>query len=165
MQITPGVVTLFAPSSFNLGSISFSYADQNLTGQFTEYFIVDDGKWSNSGYFTTITSSALQQSGGSATIPATNVALKIANVTGTNGTIGVDLLSGTVNSHVSIPLGLINYQSLDDVGVTYLRKVAAESNWILGKYGNKPYLQVTVPAYQAIGLYTGTLTYTLYENL
>lgn len=163
LEIAAGVITLFAPSNFDLWIITINSSTQYLTWQFMDYFIVDDAQWSNSGYYTTLASSALNQSWGSAFIPAENIALKIDNITGTNGTIGVDLLSGTANTGVAIPLWLTNYTPMDGLGQTYIKRNPGENDGILGKYGNKPYIQITIPAYQRVGIYTGTLTYTLFQ--
>jgi hypothetical protein len=34
----------------------------------------------------------------------------------------------------------------------------------IGKYKIKPKLKITIPPYQTLGNYTGTITYTLIEN-
>lgn len=55
------------------------------------------------------------------------------------------------------------YQSLDTARQLIIRNTAA-NNGIIGQYGVLPQMQVIIPAYQAVGSYTGTLTYTLYTN-
>jgi hypothetical protein len=55
------------------------------------------------------------------------------------------------------------FQSLDTPRQLIIRNVGA-NNGIIGQYGVLPQMQLIIPAYQAVGTYTGTLTYTLYSN-
>jgi hypothetical protein len=58
---------------------------------------------------------------------------------------------------------MAGYQSLDTARQLINRNTAANF-WVVGQYGVLPDMQLVIPAYQSVGVYTATLTYTLYEN-
>jgi hypothetical protein len=57
----------------------------------------------------------------------------------------------------------LNYTPLNNA-ITFIKRDNAANAGKLGRYSTAPWLQVTVPAYQAVGAYQATLTYTIIEN-
>jgi hypothetical protein len=62
-----------------------------------------------------------------------------------------------------IATGIQSYQVANTTTTFIKRDTAANSN-VKGQYGSKLWIRVDVPSYHPIGSYTGTITYTLYEN-
>ncbi|HMT01355.1 MAG TPA: hypothetical protein PKC14_03435, partial [Candidatus Absconditabacterales bacterium] len=106
------------------------------------------------GYYTTLQSTNL--TGPNGPIAASNVAVKVTST-------GTVLLTGAANPRVVVADTLVAYQALNSP-VTFIKRDTAANSGVIGKYGSYPFLQVSVPAFQAIGNYTATLTYTLIEN-
>ena len=48
--------------------------------------------------------------------------------------------------------------------MTFIKRENAENAGKLGRYAAFPWLQVKIPAYQSVGTYKATLTYTIIEN-
>ncbi len=96
---------------------------------------------------------------GGATIPRANVYMKTPAV----GNAGITTMAGTANTRVEVHSAMAAFQSLDAARQLIIRNTAANFG-VVGKYGTLPELQLVIPAYQAVGNYTATLTYTLYEN-
>lgn len=160
VQILPGNICIGSTGAFNFGSYTVSSSAQTVNGSFTSPFYVDDLKWSNTGYYTTVQLSwALTQSGGSGTIPAANAFMRTA----ATGNPGVTTLAGSANIRVWIDAWMAAYQSLDVARQLIERNLAANF-WVVGQYGVNPQMQLVIPAYQSVGTYTATLVYTLYEN-
>jgi hypothetical protein len=72
-------------------------------------------------------------------------------------------MAGTANTNVQVQSAMSSFQSLDTARQLIIRNTTT-NNGIIGKYGVLPQLQLLIPAYQAVGTYTGTITYTLYTN-
>lgn len=162
VDILPGNMCIGSTGAFTFGSFGASSASQTATGSFVGsggYFYVDDLRGSNSGYYTTVQLNADLTGPGINTILRTAVFMKTAAV----GSAWVTLLAGAANTNVVIQAGMSAYQSLDTARQLIIRNTAA-NNGIIGQYGVLPQMQVIIPAYQAVGSYTGTLTYTLYTN-
>lgn len=156
ITILPGDICIGNTGSFDFGNYTVTASSQTITGAFTDYFWVDDLKWSDTGYYTTLQLSGDLDGPGTATIPASSVSVKV------DSTASVTL-SGTANANVDLPVGLLSYTPLDSA-VTFLRRLTGANDGVVGKYGKYPELQIVVAAYQAVGDYVGTLVYTLYEN-
>jgi len=58
---------------------------------------------------------------------------------------------------------MASFQSLETPRQLIVRATGV-NNGLIGQYGTLPQMQLLIPAYQAVGTYTGTLTYTLYSN-
>lgn len=95
---------------------------------------------------------------GGASIPAANVAMKTTAV----GSAGVTLLTGTDNTRVVIHSGMGSYQALN-TPKRLIERNTTPNQGVIGKYGVLPQMQVTIPAYQSVGQYSGTLVFTLHE--
>jgi len=72
-------------------------------------------------------------------------------------------MAGSANTNVQIQASMSAFQSLNIVRQLIIRNTAT-NNGVIGQYGVLPQMQLIIPAYQAVGTYTGTLTYTLYTN-
>lgn len=145
----------------NLGTITASSVDETQAATFTNEFWVEDLKWADAGYYTTlqIASTGLQSATTSTDIPAANISVRTA----ATGNAWVTVMDWTANTNVVVDAWMANYQSLD-VARTFIKRDTAANAWLVGKYGAKPDIQVVVPKYTSVGNYTGVLTYTLIEN-
>jgi hypothetical protein len=162
LNINPGNLCIGSTGNFIFGSFTAASVVQSTSWSFVGtwwYFYVDDMRGSSSGYYTTVQLSTWLVSNGGSSIARSNVFMKTASV----GTLGVTLLDGMINNTVVIHSGMISYQTLD-IPRQLIGRVAWFNNGSVGKYGVLPQMQINVPAYQAVGTYTGTLLYTLYQN-
>ena len=158
VTINPGQLCIASENSLSFWSINMSTTQQNANATFGwSWFYVDDLKWADQGYYTTVQMSGAL-SNWNQTIPAANVAMKTTSV----WSAGVTTQAWTSNSRVIINSAMANFQSLDQA-----RRLIERTNWanywVVGRYWVLPQMQLTIPAYQAVGSYTWTLVYTLYE--
>jgi len=153
LNVISGKLSIGAPSLINFGEIRVSSSEQVIEINLDEsdYFMVEDLKALENGYYTTLSISDLVS--GKKSISAENVELKTFNVSN---------LAGSVN--LNVITSLFNYSKFTSERPVILIERKLDSNGIVGKYGVLPSLKVKVPAYQAKGKYTGILTYTLIEN-
>ncbi len=156
VELLPGTVSIFSTGAFDFGNYTVSSSAQTVTGAFTSYFSVEDLKGNNSGYYTTVQMSGNLVGPGGATINDENVAMSTT-------TTGVTVITGTTNPRVVVHNGMIAFQSLD-AARTLIKRDTAANFGVVGHYGTLPNMQVLIPAWTAVGTYTGTLVYTLYEN-
>ena len=150
-SIAPWDICIYAPSALHIWSINGSNTWQSMNIQ-SEYFTLDDSKWSLSGYYTTLSISDLTSTW--STISKSNIQIKADPIT---------TLSGSTNPAVILDSSILSFTSLSSP-VTFIKRNSGTWWGIKGIYWSKINLQVNIPAYQTIGTYTGTLTYTLYEN-
>ena len=157
VEIRGGTVQIAAPGTISFGEYTVSGTDQTLEvdTKAPGYFTVEDLKGAAAGYYTTL--SVTDLSAGSKTIAATNLKLKV-----TNGT--VHTLGGPGDANVKVPAKTQDYIEFPSSSPATLLERSADSKGLLGKYGVLPSFQLTIPAYQTLGSYTGTMTYTLIEN-
>lgn len=161
INILPGNMCIGSTGTFNFGSFAASSSIQTVTGAFVGsggYFYVDDLRGADVGYYTTVQVGNLAGPG-SATLGSGNVYVKTA----TQGSAGVTLMAGVANTNVQIQAAMSAYQSLNTARQLIIRNTGT-NNGLIWQYGVLPQLQIIIPAYQAVGTYTGTLTYTLYSN-
>lgn len=156
LTILGGNVTIGTTGSFDFGSFPVGSTNTNVEKQFTgsDYFWVDDMKGADAGYYTTLQVTDLTGTNG--TIAAANISTKVSSVT-------TSLINGTANANVVVSNTLLNYTPLNSA-VTFIKRDTAANAGKLGRYAAYPWLQVTIPAYQSVGSYHATLTYTLIEN-
>lgn len=153
VTVTEGDICIGSDGALDLGSHSVSTSAQVVSWTFADYFWVEDMKGNNTGYYTTLQMSGALDGPWTETIAASNVAVK------SDGNITT--LSGSNNSNVTVDIS--TFTTLDNA-VTYIKRDNGTNNGLIGKYGNKPELQLTIPAFQSVGQYTGTIVYTLIEN-
>ena len=157
VEIRGGTVQIEAPPTISFGKHTVSGAEQTseVDTKAPNYFSVEDLKGAAAGYYATLQITDL--SAGSKTIAATNLKLKV-----TNGT--VHTLGGPGDANVKVPAKTQDYIEFPSSSPATLLERSADSKGLLGKYGVLPSFQLTIPAYQTLGSYTGTMTYTLIEN-
>lgn len=157
VQILPGDVCIGTTGAFNFGSYTVSSSSQVRTGAFTSELWVEDLKWSNTGYYTTVQMSGNMTGPGSATIGSGNVSFRVPST-------GVTLMAWSTNTGVVLSGSTLTTFTALNSPITFLQRKNGANFGLIGKYGKIPELQILIPAYQSVGTYTGTLVYTLYEN-
>lgn len=162
VNILPGNMCIGSTGTFNFGTFAASSIAQTVSGAFVWsgwYFYVDDLKGADAWYYTTVQLAADLVGPGTSTLARTNIFMK----TPAQGSAGITTLAGTANTNVVVNAGMAAFQSLDTPRRLIERNTAANSGKI-GQYGVLPQMQIIIPAYQAVGSYSGSLTYTLYSN-
>jgi hypothetical protein len=159
VTINPGDICIGSTGAFNFGQYTVSSIAQTVNGTFSSPFWVDDLRGSNSGYYTTVQMSGVLQGPGASTISATNISMRTTAV----GNGGITTMAGSPNTNVVVNAGMSAFQTLNTP-----RRLIERVNWanfgLIGQYGVTPQMQLVIPAYQAVGSYTGTLVYTLYNS-
>jgi hypothetical protein len=79
------------------------------------------------------------------------------------GNAAITTMAGSSNSNVVVNAGMTSYQTLNTPR-RLIERVNGANFGLIGKYGATPSMQLIIPAYQAVGSYTGTLVYTLYNT-
>ncbi len=156
VEILPGDICIGTTGSFDFGQYMALSTGQTQNGSFSDEFWVDDLKWSNTWYYTTVQLSGNMQGPGASFIPAANVFMSVAWT-------WVTTIAGSVNPNVSVADGLLSYTPLNSA-VTFIRRPVWANNGLIGRYGKIPLMRVVIGAYQAVGTYTATMVYTIYEN-
>ena len=147
-----GNVCINSPTSMSFTEIVVSSSTGVYSGQ-SDYFDVDDQKGFDSGYYTTLEMSNLSGANGYI-IPNTQIQRKASSL---------DLLSGTANPNVTIDPLMNNYQ-IADSSYVFIKRDTAPNMRKKSRYGSKLDLEITISGYTPIDIYTGVITYTLYEN-
>lgn len=119
-----------------------------------DYFQVDDQRWLNSWYYTTLQLSNLTQLWGSGIIANTSIQWKADPLV---------LLWWTTNALVQLGAAWASYTTANTTS-TFIFRNTAPNALKTSRYGSKIWLRVNVPAYTNVWTYTWTITYTLYEN-
>jgi len=159
VTINPGDICIGSTGAFDFGQYTVSATAQTVNGTFSSPFWVDDLKGSNSGYYTTVQMSGVLQGPGSSTIPATNVSMKTTAI----GNAAITTMAWSSNANVVVNAGMAAYQTLNTPR-RLIERVNGANFGLIGKYGVTPQMQLIIPAYQAVGAYTGSLVYTLYNS-
>lgn len=146
-------VTITAPTNWDLQSGSAQGIDYTISGQ-SDYFTVSDWKGNNSGYYTTVSVSNLTSVMG-ATIPTTSMQIKADPIV---------TLSWAANASVIIDSGLSGSYTPVSGSMLFIKRNTGTGPGVVGTYWSKLRLKVSVPAFSPVGMYTGTVTYTLIEN-
>jgi cysteine-rich repeat protein len=118
----------------------------------SDYLSVTDTLGASSGYYTTLQITAL--SGVYTNIPTSRIAWQAT---------GVILLSGSANPAVTLGSAFTSFSYATGTA-TFLKRDAGTGAGIYGTYGSILQLRVDIPAYSIPDVYSGTLTYTLFEN-
>jgi hypothetical protein len=119
-----------------------------------DYFQVDDQRWLNSWYYTTLQLSNLSQVGWSGVINNSNIQWKADPLV---------LLWWTANTLVQLGAARGSYVNANTTS-TFIFRNNAPNSFRTSRYGSRLRLRVNVPAYANVGTYDGVITYTLYEN-
>lgn len=159
MQIIPGTVTIGSPVGLSFTStLNASDVAQTLEQSFNgvgDNFYIQDLKWADGGYSTTLQIS-WPLTAGASTIPTSNISFKSLSAS-------ASLLSGTANARVTLDNGAAAYQNFSSAR-TFLLRSNGTNNWTISRYGAQIALKVDIPAWQAVGTYTTSLVFTLIEN-
>ncbi len=140
------------PSNVNLWVIPTSTSDQDFSGQFSDYFWIEDLQWYITGHYTTIQCDGVYGSAGNT---LTWVYLKAGDLTPTL----VQWLSGNVH----IASGLANYTSILNP-ITYFYKPTSNINaGIVNTYWDKPWLKILIPWSTPPWSYSGTIVFSFYS--
>ena len=159
VQITAGNLSIGINNNETLdfGSFGIPTVATPQTKKFTENFRVEDMEGAEAGYYTTLGMSGDLTSAGGESISAANLAIR--------ATDAISVIDGTTNSNVKVNSTMSsNFASLGGNAVTFIER-GQDASGRVGKYGVKPEMELTIPAYQSVGSYSGTLVYTLYENI
>ncbi len=156
LTIIWGQVTIGQTGALDFGSLAVSTTEVTQEKKFGtgNYFRVQDMKGADDWYYTTLQVTDL--SGANGTIPAANIAAKV-------DTVNTSVINGSANANVVVSNTLLNYTPLNNA-ITFIKRDSAPNAGKLGQYAAFPWLQVTIPAYQAVGSYQATVTYTIIEN-
>lgn len=156
VTINPGDICIGNDGAFDFGNYTVSTTAQTVNGNFANPFWVEDLRWEDAGYYTTVQMSGDLAGPGSSNIPAANVSMQA------NG--GITTMAGSTNANVVVDSVIAGaYQTLDSAR-TLIKRDNAANFGLIGQYGTTPSMQLVIPAFQSVGTYTGALVYTLYEN-
>lgn len=159
VTINPGDICIWSTGAFDFGQYTISSSAQTVNWTFSSPFWVDDLKWSNSGYYTTVQMSWNLQGPGASSIASSNISMRTSAV----GNAGITTMAGSSNPNVVVNAGMAAYQTLNTPR-RLIERVNGANFGLIGKYGVTPQMQLVIPAYQAVGSYSGTLVYTLYNS-
>jgi len=141
------------PSNVNLWVYGTSSNDQEISGQFSDYFWVEDLQGIATGHYTTIQCDGVYGSAGNR---LTWVYLKAGSTSPT-------LIMG-LTGNVLISSWTYNYVSILNP-VTYIYKPTDVGNgWLANKYWDKPWFKIVIPGWTPAGHYSGTIIFSLYMN-
>lgn len=159
VTINPGDVCIGSTGSFDFGAYTVSSTSQTVNGTFSSPFYVDDLKWSDNGYYTTVQMSGDLQWPGASSITAANISMRTSAV----GNAGITTMAWSSNTNVVVNAGMTAYQTLNTPR-RLIERVNGANFGLIGQYGVTPEMELIIPAYQAVGSYSGTLVYTLYDS-
>ena len=152
------VITYWWPSSLTFTTaLNIAFWTQSINQNFTwssDYFRVQDMKWTDSWYNTTLQLSWNLVSSWNA-ISWSNVSFMAV--------WWITLLSWLANPRVVLDAATSWYQALNS-SRTYIKRNSAANFWVIWYYWSLINLKVDVPAWQPAGAYAGVLVYTLIEN-
>jgi hypothetical protein len=148
----------------NLGELNISNSVQTITGDFGDNsFWIEDMKWNESGYYTTLSvSDMIWESNSWHIIPRANIQLKptgVSKISWANVLESKVILWDSWNDWT-------NYTwTWNQTTVTYFNRqnTALADAGRVWKYWDNLQIKVTVPAHTVADTYRGTITYTLYE--
>ncbi len=139
------------PNNINLWTPSVSGGDQEISGQFSGDFWVEDLEWYSTGHYSTIQCDGVYWSAGN---KLTWVYFKAGNST--------PILLEWTTGNVLINTWLDNYASII-APVTYIYKPTNINNiWTTNRYWDSPRLKILIPGWSPAGTYSGTIVFSLY---
>ena len=147
--------------NLNLWQVNVSNSSQELSWSFgADSFWVEDMKWVESWYYTTISVTDLTWSVASHVIPANNISLKTAWNTPTN------ISWATASEAKVIFWEWITSWHSGSTPVNYFQRLntATADAWRVWKWWDNLQIKVNIPAHTPSDTYRWTITYTLYDN-
>ncbi len=152
LEITGLGIRHGTPGNFPIGTVYSSPYDQEISGQFTEPFWIEDIEGYTTGHYTTIQCDGIY---GPSNTRLTGIELKAGSIT-------PELLMWLTSLHVKINPVLSSYTNIIEP-VTYIYKETDPSNiGIINKYGDKPWIKIFIPAGSPPGTYSGTIVFSFY---
>lgn len=151
INATDPFICIWTPATFSTWIVT-SWSSQIINYLF-DYFSVNDQKWINSWYYTTLSMTSL--SWVNWVIPNSLIRWKADPLV---------LLNWAANTWVLLWWAISTWYIAANTTVTHIYRNAWINNFVKSNYWSKLNLQVTIPWYSPVGLYTWTITYTLYEN-
>lgn len=140
------------PDNVNLWTLTASSSDQEFSGQFNDYFRVEDIEGYITGHYTTIQCDGVY---GPLWTKLTWIYLKAWNTT-------PELIQWLTGNHVLINPLLSDYASILNP-ITYIYKETHNDNaWLANRYGDKPRLKILIPGGTPPGTYSGTIVFSFY---
>lgn len=159
LTINPGIITIGSTGTFSLGTTTVSTTTQTVSNTFSagNEFFVQDLKWSNTWYYTTLQISTMTWVNTSATIPAANISLSVSSNANS-------LMAWTANTSVVANFAdTLTTPTALNSPITFIERKNGANAGKIGKYGVLPTIHASIPAFQAADSYTSTLTFTLYD--
>lgn len=148
-------ICIFSPSSFNFSWVIITNnTPYQIEQQFTNSFQIEDTKWSNSWYYTTLQISDFSWNTYGEIIPNSNLERYAT---------WISLLSGDVNTDVILATWRNSYRTAD-VTYTFIIRNSGVNSGRIWLYETFPFLRLTIPPYTKSDIYTADMTYTLFEN-
>lgn len=151
LEITGLGIRHGTPTNVNLWVLSTTTTDQEFSGQFSDYFWVEDLEWYITGHYSTIQCDGVYG-------PVGNKLTWIYLKAGDNNPTLIFWHTG----NVLISTGLYSYASILSP-MTYIYKPTDINNiWFTNRYWDKPRLKIVIPAYSPPGTYSGTIVFSFY---
>jgi len=139
------------PDNLDLWSIIYSAQEQEVPGQFDNYFWIEDLMWMVTWHYTTIQCDWLY---GPDWAVITWIYLKAGNIN------PVRMMWNTWN--VAISSTLSDYQSIYDPIVYFYKPTNITNIWKANKYWDIPSMKIVIPPETVAGDYVWTITFSLY---
>jgi surface protein len=151
-KIYTNIPNLFATglSDFDFGIQQVSEVVETKTGQYNDYIEIHDMLANTWWRITVSASSQLSWQESSFSIPSSNLFFMYNSL---------DLLSGTLPSTLWLNTSLQNRSNIHIAPVDYFIKNTVPNDFMCDEwvFGDKPFLKLNIPAYQAPDNYVGTL--------
>lgn len=141
------------PWNLDLWSVEVSWSIQELSGQFQDFFWIEDLLWRMTWHYTTVQCNGLYWPSNSL---ITWIYLKAWNI--------VPQLILWLSWNVSVQNSLSDYVSIYKP-IVYIYKTTQASNiWLANKYWDIPWIKVVIPPYSSAWNYNWTIVFSLYSN-
>lgn len=147
VEVLSAWLIIWTPENLNIWSVS-PWNDKEVN--FTDYFWIEDLRWTNTGHYTTIQCDWLY---GPSDAIITWVQLSWATV---------DMIAGKPNNTL-IYSNLSSRTDVTEPKLYLYRNNNVSNNWAINRYWNKPAIKITVPSWVPAGSYKWKITYTLYD--
>ena len=139
---------IWTPNNFSLGTVS---QWNTIELDFSDHFWVEDLRWSNTGYYTTIQCDWLYWPNN---FIITWILLSWSHVELLNWYPNTTLIYSNLNAWIDVTSPKLYLYKNDNV----------VNNIIWNKYWNKPSIKINVPVDAPAGTYTWKITYTFYDT-
>lgn len=152
LKITGLGVRHGTPENLPIWMVMALPTDQEISGQFTENFRVEDLLWSIVGHYTTIQCDGIY---GPYWTKLTWIELKAGNIL-------PQLLMGMTGPNVYINPDLSHYINITEPVTYFYKETETNQLGIINKYGDKPWIKILIPSSAPPGIYSGTIVFSFY---